>query len=75
VSEKSGTNGKYTTYALLLGQYVLHVAIPNLQAPSEPVYHVYLNPFQHNVINSSASVGNFLPKIFAIVSRLFGHSV
>jgi hypothetical protein len=44
---------------------------PNPHALSKSVYHVTLNSFQHIGISSSASLGNSLPKIFAIRSILF----
>jgi hypothetical protein len=67
MSEKYWNNGKYTTYDLLLGQYVLHVSTPNPHALSESLYRVSLNYFKHIEINSSAGLGNSLPKIFIIV--------
>jgi hypothetical protein len=43
------------------------VSTRNLNALSEPVYHVSLNSFQHIGINSSARLGNSFPKIFTMV--------
>jgi hypothetical protein len=71
---KSGTNDKYTTYTLLLRQYV-HMSTLNPHVHSDAVYHVSLNFFRHIGIKSSTSLSNSLLKIFTIGSRLFGQPV